>query len=173
MDYIKTLFFFILLSVLAGCSNMPKEKVLERNGISIITVNPGTKMAILKDSASMERVCAARESDFAKTSSFGVGLSDRLGDGIEEKDTHGVMSLGGRDASLLILRELTYRACEMSLNLNLNQEDTKQVYLHFLSLAKEMMKNNSIQGTAVLDSTVNQVSLPDFKKKDDDDDDAG
>jgi hypothetical protein len=132
---------FILAILLAGCGITPKERITKHDEILIIQALPGERMVIIKtDSDAYHRFCTPVNSDVAYTESQSVGVK-HSGENIGESSNEGVVSLGGRDAAVLILRELTYRACELSNNINANIKESKSIYSQFLKTAEKIIAN--------------------------------
>jgi hypothetical protein len=68
---------------------------------------------------------------------------------LTESQGFSATTLGGRTPSVLSTREILYRICEMTSNLQLNSEDTVKAYLSALDKITEIIKaqnaaNNSV-----------------------------
>ncbi|MGB0959173.1 MAG: hypothetical protein ACPGVK_02890 [Halocynthiibacter sp.] len=131
--------------VLGACSGIENHtQLIERSGLATIQTRPGIKASLIKNPGSQELYCAPREADFAETekSGFSLGASNKVsGESVAGESGQGALSLGGRDPAVLILRELTYRACEFNANYNANPAQAKKVYDDFLALAEKMMRD--------------------------------
>ncbi|SFV89077.1 hypothetical protein MNB_SUP05-SYMBIONT-5-1426 [hydrothermal vent metagenome] len=158
----------ILITLLSSCTNVATldSKTFERTGISVVQSSPGSKFSIIKDGNNSQKFCAPREADFSFTSSKGFDLAV-LGKGEEigEKSTRGSLSLGGRDPAVLILRELVYRACELSVNSNSTKEQTVKIYKDFLHIARKMMQDQAkATATGVVGFNPNLIKPSDLIK---------
>ena len=58
------------------------------------------------------------------------------------------IALGGRNPAVLITRELLYRACELSMNLNADSAGTLAIYREFLDIAQRIAATQKQEGTA-------------------------
>jgi len=129
----------MLVSALASCSLMTgadKEKVMvERpNGTDIVLIPENFVASYITSGANNERNCLAPAPDVADSSADSLKLSDAAGD--TGGFTHGVTAtgLGQLSANLQLAREMLYRACELTSNLNTDLEDTKTIYNSFLKV---------------------------------------
>jgi hypothetical protein len=129
----------MLVSALASCSSMSgadKEKVMvERpNGTDIVLIPENFVASYITSGANNERNCLAPAPDVADSSADSLKLGDAAGDTVGF--THGVTAtgLGQLSANLQLAREMLYRACELTSNLNTDLEDTKTIYNSFLKV---------------------------------------
>ncbi|MEW6595342.1 MAG: hypothetical protein AB1413_10790 [Thermodesulfobacteriota bacterium] len=142
----------LMVVLCCGCAaNIPQPMVIERDGIDAIVLTDDHKVSYIKQQGHIDRICAAVEADAVATdeSGFSLGLSalgksERIG----EHSGRGELSLGGRDPLVLIAREFLYRACEMTNNLNSNEEKTIQVYQMFLDTLEKIAETHPAYGTA-------------------------
>ena len=162
----------ILLSILfilglVGCSSKTElaVKEIKRFGVDAIIMENDAKVTYIKEHNHVERLCASRESDDEKTSSQGLmlGLSTaNQGEKVGGESTSGALSLGGRSPAVLISRELMYRACELTMNLNTDTKTSIEVYKMFLDSIKNIVKNEHDTGStstaAIPSSTQLQLS---------------
>lgn len=127
-----------------GTSHPPMHSVVDRNGLDIIIEDASKKATILKDPSTNERYCRAPDPDFAtgqsNSMSLGVGTGPSVGMSSGETDD----SLGGRTPVVLLTRELMYRACELSLNLNSDTALTKEIYWKFLQTVDLAVKVQTV-----------------------------
>lgn len=151
---------------LMGCSSIasgPTGELFERRGVSMIVVPENTRETYFNDVGSAERHCRSPSSDVSVTASEGLSLSlpATAGSGVSETGGTGAVALGGRSPSVLIARELMYRACELTSNLDLPFETTMRVYERFLVSIEKIVASQTGSGTAVTVS-VPQTNLPAF-----------
>jgi hypothetical protein len=138
-----------LLVPAAGCASLAPERteeVLEedggmalgarRIGLDVLTIPEGQRVMLVKSPEDQERVCSPRESDEGVSVSEGVQLSvPGAGGGVGIGETMGdqAVSLGSPSAVVQLARELLFRACELSLNLNADPAETRDIYERFLT----------------------------------------
>ena len=146
MKTVSFLYIILISIIISGCATKTELAVNEvrRSGIDMIVFSNEAKAAFVKEHGNQEIICASRESDAIKTSeegmNFGIstlGTNDKIG---EESGT-GSLSLGGRSPIVLITRELMFRACELSMNLNTNTKQTIEIYKLFLNSIHTITKN--------------------------------
>lgn len=147
---------------LSGCAALkpaPEGKVFERGGISMVVVPSGSRETYFSDPRSLERHCRAPSPDVSLTSSEGVSFQlpspAGRGVGVGEDVSAGALSLGGRSPSVLISRELLYRACELSSNLNLPREQSLKLFQDVLAVIVKIAAEQTGSGTAAVTSTPN------------------
>lgn len=156
-------YLLIILSMiyLAACSSqVAKSKKTKLDGGALISSSEDQQLAFVKRHKSYLRICAETDNDFGTAHSSGIGLNFK-GVGLSENSNVGEIALGGRSPSVLITRELMYRACEMSLNLNLSSEQAIEIYLKTLSAIPAIAGANSGAGTKVQSANVSSnVTIP-------------
>lgn len=134
---------------LAGCAGtLPpettREVFAERDGLradgaplglEVITVPEGQRVMLIKSPDDVERVCSPRESDQGFSVSEGVQLSlpGAGGGTIGEQIGAQAVPLAHPTAIVLLARELLFRACELSLNLDADPAETRAIYERFLA----------------------------------------
>jgi len=142
---------------LAGCGSIwPKSygKLFERDGVSMVTVPDNTRETYFNDPNSLERHCRAPSPDVAMTTSDGFSINAPGpglyggNEGITSSAGGGALSLGGRSPALLIAREMLYRACELTSNLNLPKDETIAIYERFLQSIESISKIQTSAGTS-------------------------
>lgn len=143
----------LIISGCAGITPEPKTegKIYERDGVSTLLMPADTREVYFKDSRSLERHCRAPGPDVSIESSSGISLgASFIGKTEELSDTNGQsgLALGGRDPAVLLTRELMYRACELTSNLNANQKTTLYIYNRFLRTVEKSIKMQQMVGTA-------------------------
>ncbi len=173
LEYFQVL-WVILLVLEGGCATFAPasktEKVIERDGVSALLIPSEYRDVYFIPKGSRERHCRAPGPDFSVEASDGVNLGlgspvPGMGKGSVGFDSgQAALSLGGRSADVLLTRELMYRACELTANLNSNNKESKEIYYRFLKtierLGKTQIENGVISATdkiAAIPSTINQV----------------
>ncbi len=135
----RYLVFLLLLFIVSGCALTPdalmQTKVINVGGLEVVSRNSEVELMVFKTPDDLERFCLAPPPDAVSTFGESIGLSGSektLGSGSSEgvsfSDGEGALSLGGRGETVLIIRELMYRACELSLNINANPKLALQIY---------------------------------------------
>jgi hypothetical protein len=132
--------------ILACAPHAPYVK--KTQGIQLHSKTSDLMASYIKESPNSVRLCADRMSDIADTNivRFGIDLS---GEGTNEEAGDRSIALGGRNPAVLITRELLYRACELSNNLNLSKEETLAVYYRFLDASLTIAKVQTSTGTNI------------------------
>ena len=150
---LPTLSAAAVLSVLTGCASAlpPQRSELEfaerggvdeqhrEVGLQVLTVPEGQRVMLNKSPDDVERVCSPRESD--EGLSVSEGLSVTLpggGESIGESVGDQAVALGPPAAVVQLARELLYRACELSLNLDADAATTREIYERFLSVLENV-----------------------------------
>ncbi len=122
------------VALLTGCSSpsfRPMEKMEHENGIAINSSASDAQSTYVKSSLTDARFCTETDTDFSKTSASGFDLGIGTGastESVGEKSSQGAVTLGGRDPAVLLARELMYRACELTLNINADQMLALKIY---------------------------------------------
>ena len=149
----------------SGCLSLPtelgKDKYIDRGGIDAILTSSDRQMLVMKDGSSKERFCLAPGPDYSVTASRGVSLGMGMGGPVGPKGeetvggdaSRGALSLGGRNPEVLIARALMYRACEMVMNLNADQDTAIKIYTRFLEAIEKISKFQTGTGTASVVAT--------------------
>ena len=154
----------ILMST-GGCLSLPsepeKDTLFDRAGIDAILAASDRQALIMKDPTSKERMCLAPGPDYSVTASRGVNVGMGVGLPVGPKTqenlggdvSRGALSLGGRNPEVLLARELMYRACELSLNLNADQATTLWIYTRFLESIEKIAQSQTGSGSASVSAT--------------------
>lgn len=165
--FFKGLFAAAAVLSLAACatgsavSRSTEGKLFERQGVDVVLTPADTQSVYFKDLGSRERYCRSPQPDTASTFSEGISLANPLsgGRGVGEDASRGALSLGGRNPGVLISRELLYRACELSLNLNADTALTFKIYERFLRSLEEITKNQTGTGVAAKAGTAGDTRI--------------
>jgi hypothetical protein len=118
--------FFVL--GLSGCATAPPEPHVQKvNGLMVVSNTADVEGLIIKDRSSPEQMCAGRMVNVSDTSDVSLGVSQATtAESIGEST--GVVSLGGINPAVHMTSELMYRACELSLNLDLDDKGSAKIY---------------------------------------------
>lgn len=162
----KTLGTVLMVLFLSGCSSKSLDVVhVDRNSLDAIVNDNSADVSFIKEKANAEKVCAYRDADAQNVSHQGIEATVN-GKGIAETSGSNALSLGGRSPAVLIIRELMYRACELTLNTNSDQNSSIEIYKMFLNFSNDIIKNEHDQGSQST-SIASQDKLPalDISKK--------
>lgn len=109
-------------------------------GLEVLTVPEGQRVMLIKSPDDVERVCSPRESDQGFSVSEGVQLSlpGAAGGAIGEEAGVQAVPLAHPTTIVLLARELLFRACELSLNLNADPAETSAIYERFLATVESV-----------------------------------
>jgi hypothetical protein len=159
----SSLIFALMLSgcgtfdVLSSADKKNSEHHLyERQGIDVFVENSSLKTTVIKDKDSLERICRSPNPDFASGQTSGVSVGLSKGPTIGTSSGAMIDSLGGRSPAVLITRELMYRACELTLNLQATPDLSKEIYWRFLTTIELAIKSQTgagAQGSSVTSNT--------------------
>lgn len=164
------LFKFNLLSVisvllLSGCASTltgPASSVIqpsESNGLKITLIPASYRETYFKSGHSIERMCRSPDPDFNidqnDQASLGLGVKNLV-----VGETQQELSLGGRTETVLIVRELMYRACELVLNINADAKTSIEIYERFFKLTENQLLNIKDQSEKNTSPGINNPVLP-------------
>lgn len=133
--FISAGFLFSLLIFSACSATVPQPHASSFGGLVAHTTTEEMETNLIKSPEDIHQYCAARESDAVNAPQNGFSLGFGLGATKEDVSTTAggaALSLGGRDPFVLITREFMYRVCELSLNHNLDKEETIALYKYFI-----------------------------------------
>lgn len=152
----------------AGCSSKNDVKAIhiDRDGIDTIANDGALKVSFIKNKNSPEMMCAYREPDVEAISHQGLKLTIPGKEGIGEDSGSSAVTLGGRSPALLIVREMLYRACELSMNLNADKNTTIEVYKMFLDTSKQIAAQSTEGTKSTTVSSDDSLTIDDALQKD-------
>jgi hypothetical protein len=149
----------LLLSLFAiqGCGTQllidSQENQLKNvGGVDFFTEDGEKGIFFVRHDNGNVQVCMAPQPDAVVTGNAGISASAPSinGDiGVKDLSQIGTFAEGGRNASVLIVRELFYRTCEFSLNYGLSKDEAKALYLENLQSLRGIISSQSLSsGTA-------------------------
>lgn len=108
-------------------------------GLQVLTVPEGQRVMLIKSPDDVERVCSPRESDQGLSVSEGLNVTlpgggESIGGSVGDQ----AVAIGPPAAVVQLARELLYRACELSLNLDADAATTREIYERFLSVLERV-----------------------------------
>lgn len=151
----KSFFGVLLMSGLltSGCSTMAPgsqvKQVVERNGVDVELIPASYREVYFSPATSDERHCRAPDPDFTvqQSDQLNVSLPTNGGESIGGGENQTGLSLGGRTPTVLITRELMYRACELAANINADSETARSIYADFLKAIQTIAQGSSSVGS--------------------------
>ena len=144
----------LVLLALSGCSSV----VQTDQGIEVLHTPGDEQFSYIKKHKSLTRICTETNVDDSVTSAGGLTLS-AAGESIGDKKSTGDVTMGGRDPTVLITRELMYRSCELALNLNLKAADATQIYMGTLDVLIDIVKVHKGVGTSSVSAPAAKIDI--------------
>ena len=137
-------------------------------GIEVLSGSDEQQRVYFQDPSDRELFCQGPTPDAAPAyaESLSLGSTSAAVGGAEDVAA-GI--LGGRSPSVLIARELLYRACEFSLNYRLDRDEAMALYQQTLALIERIAITQTGTGSAAVAAAAD--SHEDAGGDDDDDDD--
>ena len=158
--------------LLSGCgmfsSFANKTTLVDRQGIDVVMDHNTGVGFIITDGSVKERICKTPDPDIlaAETKAEGLSLAGLLptaasgNDSLTESQGFLATTLGGRNPSVLITRDILYRMCEMTSNLQMNSGDTVKAYLSALDKITEIIKAQNTADKTVPTAPTSTGSQP-------------
>lgn len=142
------------LTACASLSHMAEIEKLPDDGV--VFSSPSLKTLLIQDPEKLKKICLGRGADavFEESESGDFSLTlISIGNDAPEKaeaaDNAGEEEMIGRSPSVLIARELFYRACELTNNVNLKDKDAVKLFNSVLNVVRDGWlqegKNTSIK----------------------------
>ena len=165
--YIGLVFALVGL-ILSGCSTpfAPGASFTALSKTGIIYSNPSLSESISKKKTSDSAICLGRGADTAYETDDSSNLSIALvNSGETEKDAGGLNAfageeeMSGRTPSVLITRELMYRACELATNFNLTKQEATAVYLKTLNVVSQGWQKETERTTITFSDTLSNSNV--------------
>ena len=143
----NNIYVLIMIIVFSNCvtsKSLQNENVVhDRQGVDILTSSPDSRLSFLLTESSKERFCLAPPPDALLKSSNNISLESKAfktNEKIGDSNSIGTTLLSGRTPSVLVIRELMYRACELTVNQNLSKEESIKVYNSFLEMSAKIIE---------------------------------
>lgn len=157
------IYLIICTVLLSGCAaTIPKPEIIQTSDINALITTADHQVAYLKPFGSLGRMCGKRSADAVATDNSGVTLGFTVpgqAGSIGEESGRGEVTLGGRSPAVLITRELLYRACELTNNLNMNEQTTIHVYKMFLESLQIITKQHYNPGTQPTSAALTPIPI--------------
>jgi hypothetical protein len=168
----RPVLYTILVALLSGCAGYSKVEPISQTtvgGFDVLTRSPERHLVMFQTPDDIERFCMSPTPDAVGTSSEGVKLGGIVPTGSEESvgedASRGALSLGGRAPSVLITRELMYRACELSMNIKADPELTLQIYRETVKALTEIIASQHGEGAKALAAQANDPRFQEIDMK--------
>jgi hypothetical protein len=148
LSKLKMIFCGFLIVSLAGCQSWKMRENTKQtvDGVSVLHSSGAEQFSYIKKHKTLVRLCTETDVDVSSTASGGLTLSAK-GASVGDTSSKGAVVLGGRDPTVLIARELMFRACELTLNANLKPEDASKIYMGTLNVLVSMIDFHTGGGT--------------------------
>jgi len=156
----KLLSILFLAIVISGCQSLigREDNVHSVKDISVVHSSSSDQFSYIKTHKDLVRFCTETDIDIQDTSGTGFTFKT-LGDSIGDKSSSGAVTLGGRDPTVLITRELMFRACELSLNANLEPDDATKIYKGTLDVLIDIIKAHKGVGTKSVTVSASKLDM--------------
>lgn len=151
LKFCQLLALLSCMVLITGCQSFLNRQNTKQSaqGVSVLHSNSAEQFSYIKQNQSAARFCTETDTDVESTASGGITLgigNESAGD----EHTQGAVTLGGRDPTVLISRELMFRACELMLNTNADAPQAVKMYIDTLESLYEIIKIHKGVGTESL-----------------------
>ena len=153
--------------LLAGCSSI-YEPQLKSTSLGKEVVLSGTGSigtTIVQDPSNLKKVCLGRgveaafeQSDSGSISVSLVSIGKSDAEGASNTEKAGEEEMTGRTPAVLITRELFYRACELSINSNLDKKEALEVFYKVLNVVDSGWKQEGANTRITFGDTISTQS---------------
>lgn len=187
MKTIKLVLCCLVVTFFSGCALSSSNSFLDLGttkvgGVDVLSRNSEVELVVFKTPDDTERFCLSPPPDAVSTFGEGVGFSgtEAVGsEGASIGSSDGALSLGGRGEDILIVRELMYRACEVAMNVNADEDLTVTLYRETLKAVTDILQSshpagvNSVaeEGSTINTQTYVRKSVVDSESEDEDQND--
>jgi hypothetical protein len=153
---VKPIFSSVLmLASLSACTTIPDhttDKSMTSIGSETFITWPADQSHIYISMADgKQQSCRSPQPDFATNTSVGGSLSLGLASGtdaISDNDTNTSTSLGGISPAVLIVREVLFRNCELTMNMTASSEKAEELFFKSLEILKDIVATQTQTGTS-------------------------
>ncbi|TVZ56763.1 hypothetical protein OD91_2061 [Lutibacter sp. Hel_I_33_5] len=138
------IFAHLFLNCVSSKNLQHNNLVHDREGIDIAATSPDSRLSFFIKKTANEGYCLAPPPDALLNASNDISGSIKTldnSDKFSDSNSIGATLLSGRTPSVLIIRELLYRACELSVNHSLSKSEVTNIYKTFLEMAEKITKN--------------------------------
>lgn len=167
--------WLLVAPVLTACAGFPavqSAETIQVGGLEIVSKSAEHQYVVFKTPDDVEKFCLAPPPDAVATYAEGISLGD-AGIGVGESAGEGAGILGGRGQAALIVREVLYRTCEISLNYHLEKDEALELYRHTLRAVEAVAKAHLGPGSAPYDAALDlpEDEVADGEEEEDEDED--
>jgi hypothetical protein len=149
----------ISLVILSSCAIAPPDPhVQEAGGLTVMSTTADVQGLMIKDRSSQKQMCAGRMVEASDTANYSLGVS-QLSTSESAGAGTGIVTLGGLNPAVHMTSELMYRACELTLNLNLDDDQSAKLFETFLAAAVNISSHYQSSN-----ATSSLVSAPSYMK---------
>lgn len=154
MKSTKPLIIFLALQACASSQEKidVQSEIQEAQGITVISNHPDVINTYLQPNGNRNMLCLEPDPDVASSFNGSLSLGAKIAgndDTISRSDGSSTISTGGLNPMVLIIREMLYRACELSMNSNANAEEQLEIYKLFLENIDKLSKIGVGTGTSL------------------------
>ncbi len=143
----KVVYSIIWVLLLSACASSQQQKanlnnvITSSHGVSLISNHPEIINTFIKKQNVQSVYCLEpdpdMEADFGSSLSLGTS-SGKAKETLSDSENESLVTTGGLSPMVLVVRELMYRACELSMNTNANQQQSIAIYQSFLKTIETM-----------------------------------
>lgn len=147
-----------LSTYLLGCADLNNVRATRQitPALQVFSYSDDLQNTFVTVGKNGTRFCSQADADAAQSYSDGIAADIgpvKSGAG-ELKDSVTGSSLGGRNPEVLIVREMMYRACELSSNYDVTYDEARSIYTEFLNAAVALGKDQTGTGVAATSATI-------------------
>ncbi|MEK9923802.1 MAG: hypothetical protein VW521_13115, partial [Rhodospirillales bacterium] len=153
--------------LLTGCSSIYEPQLKSTSlGKEVVLSSTGSiGTTIVQDPNNLKKVCLGRgveaafeQSDTGSISVSLVSIGKSDAEGASNAEKAGEEEMTGRTPAVLITRELFYRACELSINSNLDKKEALEVFYKVLNVVDNGWKQEGANTRVTFGDTVSVQS---------------
>ena len=156
-----------LLLLCLGCATPTHNQAFERrdNNVTSSMLPPGQRVVFYKHDLDNDAVqfCAEPLADVSESGSDGVQLSasgsPAFSETLDFSESITEQGLGGRTASVLIVREMLFRACELAMNTDADPKLSLEIFERFLSSIESLSNTPAMGASGVVLSSEEVLEL--------------
>lgn len=141
----RLIIFMGAIASLTGCASFShKADIQKLPDDGVVFASPSLKTLLIQDPKKLKKICLGRGADavFEEAESGDISLTlISIGNDAPEKaeavDNAGEEEMTGRSPSVLLARELFYRACELTNNAQLKDKEAVKLFNNVLNVVRD------------------------------------